>query len=142
MWALMAAPLIAGNDLREMDAETLAILTAPEVIAINQDPLGVQGRQISALASNNKPEIWVKKLSGVDTYAVALLNRAELTQEITVQWSDIGLPAGPAAVRDLWERADKGVFTGSYTATVPAHGVLLVKIVSAAEASTTATPKR
>jgi alpha-galactosidase len=130
MWALMAAPLFAGNDLRNMSQATKDILTAPEVIAVDQDPLGVQGKQISKLTGVNQPEVWAKPLSGANTYAVALLNRSEAPVDITVMWSDIGLPAGPATVHDLWDRADRGVFTDRYTANVPPHGVALVKIVS------------
>jgi alpha-galactosidase len=136
MWAVMAAPLIAGNDLREMDSETLAILTAPEVIAVDQDPLGHQGRPVTLVAGIHQPEVWAKRLSGENAWAVALLNRSDTGQEITARWEDVGLPVGPAAVRDLWDRADRGVFTGSYSAAVPPHGVVLVRIVSVPDAAT------
>jgi alpha-galactosidase len=131
MWALMAAPLIAGTDLRNMSQATKDILTAPEVIAIDQDPLGVQGAQVSPIIGQNQPEIWSKTLAGANARAVALLNRTAETLSITVKWADVGLPAGKATVRDLWDRADRGVFADSYTASVPSHGVVLVKIVSA-----------
>jgi alpha-galactosidase len=62
---------------------------------------------------------------------VALLNLSDSAADITVNWAEIGLPAGAAAVRDLWARADLGVFSDSYTASVPSHGVVLVKVVSA-----------
>jgi alpha-galactosidase len=128
MWAFMAAPLIAGNDLRDMDQSTLDILTAPEVIAIDQDPLGVQGRRITPSAQDL--QVWSKVLSGTDARAVALLNLSDSPADIKVTWSQIGLPAGEMAVRDLWARLDLGSFADGYTTSVPAHGVVLVKVVS------------
>ncbi|MBN1810985.1 MAG: hypothetical protein JXA14_04035 [Anaerolineae bacterium] len=106
MWALMAAPLIAGNDLRNMSQETRDILTAPEVIAVNQDPLGIQGARVTY-----RPpflQVWSKPLTGTNARAVALLNRSDEAANIIVNWSDVGLPSGPAAVRDLWERVNVG----------------------------------
>jgi alpha-galactosidase len=131
LWALMAAPLIAGNDLRDMSETTREILTAPEVIAINQDELGEQGRRIPSYGKDF--QIWSKILSGENIRAVALFNATEEPADITVHWEQIGLPAGPAQVRDLWERVDLGEFTDSYTAAnIPAHGVVLIKITSMA----------
>ena len=129
LWAIMAAPLIAGNDLRDMTPETLSILTAPEVIAIDQDPLGVQGARVS---DRGGLQVWAKRLEEDGAVAVALFNRTGSTADITATWSAIGLPAGSATVRDLWERADRGSFTDSYTASVPSHGTVLVKIVAGA----------
>jgi alpha-galactosidase len=130
MWAFMAAPLIAGNDLRNMDQPTLDILLAPEVIAIDQDLLGNQGKRITH--SGEDLQVWSRVLSGTDTRAVALLNLSDAAADITVNWSDVGLPAGAATVRDLWARADLGTFTDSFTTQVPSHGVVLVKVVSTA----------
>lgn len=132
LWALMAAPLIAGNDLRSMNQTTKEILTAPEVIAINQDELGVQGKRVTSYGKDF--QVWYKILSGENVRAVALFNATEEPADITVHWDKIDLPAGPALVRDLWERADLGEFSDSYTAAnIPPHGVVLVKIVSAVE---------
>jgi alpha-galactosidase len=130
MWAIMAAPLIAGNDLRSMSQAIRDILTAPEVIAVDQDVLGIQGTRISETAASYKPEIWSKTLSGVNTRAVVLFNRSEAAVDITVSWSDLGLPSGAAAVRDLWNRTDQGIFQNRYTANVLPHGVVLIKVVS------------
>jgi len=130
MWAIMAAPLITGNDLTEMSATTLDTLTNPEVIAVDQDPLGQQGRVVATPGPNL--EVWSKELTGTNTRAVALFNRGGGSADITVQWSDIGLPAGAATARDLWAQQDLGSFSGSYTAQdVPSHGVVMLKIVSA-----------
>jgi alpha-galactosidase len=125
LWAIMAAPLIAGNDLRTMTAETIAILTNPEVIAVNQDPLGIQGVPISA---STTLEVWAKQLTGVDTYAVILFNRTEAAADITVTWAELGLTTTSALVRDLWLQADVGVVADQYTATVPSHGVVMLTV--------------
>ncbi|MBN2084696.1 MAG: glycoside hydrolase family 27 protein [Anaerolineales bacterium] len=131
MWALMAAPLIAGNDLRGMPQATIDILTAPEVITVNQDPLGYQGRLVGNIEGKTKPEVWSKVLSGDNAQAVALLNRSDRAAEITVKWAELGLPDGPAKVRDLWMRTDLGTFASGYTASVPSHGVVLIRVESA-----------
>lgn len=130
LWSMMAAPLIAGNDLRNMDQATKDILTASEVIAVDQDSLGDQGTLISSLSNSDSLEVWSKPLSGSNMRAVMLLNRSEEDASILVRWNKIGLPSGPATVRDLWDRTDRGVFYNGYSANVPSHGVVLVKIIS------------
>jgi alpha-galactosidase len=130
LWAILAAPLIAGNDLRSMSAATNATLTNSEVIAVDQDPLGVQGRVVASPGTNL--QVWSKTLSATNTRAVALLNRGTVTASITVQWSALGIPTGAATVRDLWSHTDLGTFSGSYTAaSVPSHGVTLLKVSTA-----------
>ncbi len=129
MWAIMAAPLITGNDLSTMSATTKAILTNKEVIAVDQDPLGKQGRVVAGNGTNQ--EVWSKEMAGTNTRAVALFNRGTGSANITVQWSQLGIPTGAATVRDLWAAKDLGSFTGSYAATsVPGHSVVMLKIVS------------
>lgn len=125
MWSIMAAPLIAGNDIRTMTQATKDILLNNEVIAVDQDAAGLQGFRVK---SSNGLEVWCKPL-GTDgtTKAVALFNSSEAAADITVHWTDIGL-LGPVTVRDLWEHADKGSFDSSYTASVPAHGVVILKV--------------
>ena len=132
LWAIMAAPLIAGNDLRQMSQTTKEILTAPEVIAVNQDQLGVQGKRVAGYSADH--QVWSKILSGEDIRAVALFNASEEPADITVHWEKIGLPEGKAEVRDLWGPVDLGEFTDSFTATdIPPHGVVLVKVSSVTE---------
>jgi alpha-galactosidase len=130
MWCILAAPLIAGNDIRSMSAATKTILTNAEAIAVNQDPLGYQGRVVATPGTNL--QVWSKNLTGATTTrAVALFNRGSSAASMTVQWSAIGI-TGAATVRDLWSHTDLGSFTGSYTASsVPSHGVTLIKVVSA-----------
>ena len=128
MWAIMAAPLIAGNDLRSMSTSVKDILTASEVIAVDQDLLGVQGTRVKGKGSL---EVWKKKLYGTNTVAVGLLNRTNSPADITVTWADAGLPSGAATVRDLWAKSDLGSFTDTYTAkAVPSNGMAMLKITS------------
>jgi alpha-galactosidase len=129
MWCIMAAPLITGNDLSSMSTATKATLTNSEVIAVDQDPLGKQGRVVATPGSNL--EVWSKEMTGTNTRAVALFNRGSSSASITVQWSQIGIPTGAATVRDLWAAKDLGSFTGSYTANnVASHDVVMLKITS------------
>ena len=125
MWCLLAAPLMAGNDIRNMSAEIHDILTNKEVIAVDQDPLGQQGRRVRR---SNGLEVWEKPLAD-GSRAVALLNRTGAEANITVSWPDIGYPSHLAAkVRDLWAKKDLGEMKGSYAASVPSHGVVMVTI--------------
>ena len=115
MWAILAAPLIAGNNLGSMSATTEATLTNTEVIAVDRDPLDKQGHLAASPGTNL--QVWSKTLSGTNVRAVALLNRGTATASITVQWSALGIPTGAATVRDLWSHTDLGSFSGSYTAS-------------------------
>jgi alpha-galactosidase len=129
MWAILAAPLLAGNDIRSMSTATRGILTNAEVTAVDQDPLGSQGRLVATPATNL--QVWSKPLAGTNARAVALFNRSAASASITVQWSALGLPAGNATVRDLWTHADLGAFSNAYTsAGIPSHGVAMLKIAS------------
>jgi len=123
LWAMLAAPLIAGNDLRNMSKDTISILTNPEVIAVDQDPLGRQGRRVLALGNH---EVWTRLLHD-KTYAVLLWNRGSTLANIKVMWKDIGL-GSLQKVRDLWARTDRGVFTDSYSSEVLPHGVAMLKV--------------
>jgi alpha-galactosidase len=123
LWCLLAAPLITGNDLTQMTPQTLAILTNPEVIAIDQDPLGVEGHRVW---EEGPLDIWMKPLAD-GSKAVGLFNREQSTINITVNFSQIGI-RGRATVRDLWARKDLGVFNGSYSAAVVEHGVEMIRV--------------
>jgi alpha-galactosidase len=120
---LLAAPLIAGNDLRNMRPEIHDILTNKEVIAVNQDALGREGERV---AKNGDLEVWAKQLKD-GSRAVILLNRGAAEQQISANWEDLGYPSGvSASVRDLWQHKDLGKFTGKFSAAVPSHGVVMV----------------
>jgi len=125
LWALLDAPLIAGNDVRSMTPEIKEILTNTEVIAVNQDKLGQEGHRAK---KTGDLEVWAKTLADGGR-AVILLNRGATESEISVAWEDIGYTAHlPAKVRDLWAHKDVGTFTGSYSAKVPSHAVVMVKV--------------
>ena len=125
LWAMLAAPLIAGNDLSKMDDATKAILMNKDVIAIDQDPLGQQGRRV---AKDGDYEVWVRPLKGGDR-AVILFNRSSAAHDMKVDWEALDWPAGlKADVRDLWSKAVSKNVKGSYGASVPSHGVVMVRL--------------
>ncbi|HEV2435521.1 MAG TPA: NPCBM/NEW2 domain-containing protein [Verrucomicrobiae bacterium] len=132
LWCILAAPLITGNDLTSMSPQTLAILTNAEVIAVDQDPAGEQGIQVAGTALR---QVWCKPLgTDFNTKAVALFNLTSIASSMTVNWTNVGLQAGPATVRDLWAHSDLGMFTNSFATTVPADGVVMLKVAGAAPA--------
>jgi alpha-galactosidase len=125
LWAILAAPLIAGNDLRSMRSEIHDILTNKEVIAVDQDALGREGERV---AKNGDLEVWAKQLKD-GSRAVILLNRGTSAQEISANWEDLGYPGGVSAtVRDLWGHKDLGKFTGKFSGHVASHGVVMVTV--------------
>jgi len=125
LWAILAAPLIAGNDLRNMAPEIHDILTNKEVIAVDQDPLGREGRRVW---KDGDLEIWAKQQQDGSRAAV-LLNRGSSEQKIPLKWEQIGYPGHvPATVRDLWARKDLGRFTGEFSAAVAPHGVVMMTV--------------
>jgi alpha-galactosidase len=125
LWALLAAPLIAGNDVRSMDPQIHDILTNKEVIAVNQDALGRQGRRVR---KQGDLEVWAKTLSD-GSRAVILLNRSAVAADIQFAWVDIGYPEHlTASVRDLWLHKDLGKSSGNFSAKVESHSVVMVKI--------------
>jgi alpha-galactosidase len=128
LWAMMAAPLIAGNDLRTMNGTIQEILTNSDIIAVDQDPLGKQGAPLAN--SDTTLEVWSKPLTGSQTYAVALFNRGATSADITVNFADLGITSN-AQLRDLSNHLDLGCKTSSYTgAAIASHGVLMLKVVA------------
>jgi alpha-galactosidase len=123
LWALLAAPLLAGNDLRSMSPETKEMLTNSEVIAVDQDPRGVQGHRVW---DEGPLEIWAKPLAD-GSHAVGLFNRGESAMKITVDFKMLGITI-PIKVHDLWRHADRGAARDSYTADVAKHGVVFLKL--------------
>jgi alpha-galactosidase len=125
LWAIMAAPLIAGNDVRTMSAVTKAVLLNPEVIAVDQDSLGAQG----ILVWEPQPElqVWAKPLRD-GSRAVALLNRSPNADTITAYFSRVGLHTDSARVRDLWSHSEVGRFKGKYSTVVRPHGAVMVRV--------------
>ena len=123
LWALLAAPLLAGNDLSAMKPETIAMLTNREVIAIDQDRLGKQADRVWVEGSR---EIWARPLAD-GSKAVGIFNRFDWPQDIEISFREFGYKAGVKA-RDIWAAKDLGVLPNNYTARVPPHGVLLLRV--------------
>jgi alpha-galactosidase len=126
LWAIMAAPLIAGADLRALTPDAAALYTNAELIAIDQDRLGIQGRRIR---DDGDAELWSRPLAD-GRRAVALVNRSPVPLAISVAWTELGL-AGPAVVRDVWASADRGSHASAFGAEVPARDVVLLTVGSA-----------
>jgi alpha-galactosidase len=125
LWAMMAAPLIAGNDVANMSEATRAILLNREVVAVDQDPLGVQGHRV---AKDGEREIWLKPMSGGRS-ALLLFNRGVAPATIAATWTQLGLaPDAKLRVRDLWTHRDLPRARGVYSALVPPHGVQMVML--------------
>jgi alpha-galactosidase len=123
LWSMLAAPLLAGNDLRAMSPSILAILTNGEVIAIDQDKGGKQGQRVW---QSGDQEVWVRELDGGDT-AVAVFNRGAADAEVKVEWVDLKVKA-PAKARDLWAHQDVKLKGDSLIAKVPSHGVVMWRV--------------
>lgn len=126
MWCLLSSPLLIGCDMTQFDRFTLSLLTNDEVLDINQDPLGhPAGRK----AKVGDTEVWARQLHDGST-AAGLFNRGSETMKVTASWTDLGLK-GSQLVRNLWLRKDIGRRNGSFTAIVPPHGCVLVKLSKA-----------
>jgi alpha-galactosidase len=122
-WALLAAPLLIGCDMSRLDDFTLDLLTNDEVLAVDQDPLGLQG---SRRAKDGRTEVWARPLAD-GTLAVALYNRGSQGRTVRAAFADLGLK-GKQPVRDLWQRKELGRFREAFSAHVPQHGAVMVKI--------------
>jgi len=123
LWSLMAAPLIYSGDMNQLDAFTLNVLCNPEVIEVNQDPLGECARVIPA---GENTFVMVKQLEDGDR-AVGLFNRGEMETTVSVRWADLGIKGKPA-VRDLWRQVDLGRVAGEFAVRVPRHGGFLIRV--------------
>lgn len=122
LWAMLAAPLLAGNNLARMNETTRSILMNREIIAVDQDPLGVQGHRVGP------PQIWIKPLNDGST-AVALFNYVtdDEAEPLTLRLNDVGFE-GPVHARDLWAHKDLGMLHDSYTVTIPQGGVVMLRL--------------
>jgi alpha-galactosidase len=124
MWAILAAPLILGSDPRALSPATLAMLTNADVIAVDQDPLGVQGELVEQRGSR---QVWVKPLAG-GARAIALLNRGAIARRMSTAAEAVGVePASSYRLHDLWDGATTTT-TGKIAARVPAHGATLYRV--------------
>ncbi|MEX0653072.1 MAG: discoidin domain-containing protein [Phycisphaeraceae bacterium] len=137
LWCVTSSPLLAGNDVRAMFHDVQSVLLNTEAIAVNQDisfaelednPFG-SGKRVR---ESDGMQLWVKPLAD-GARAVLLVNTGESDQELSVSWSEAGLPEGEAQVRDLWAHENLGGFTNRYAAQVPPHGCKFLKIVPGSE---------
>jgi alpha-galactosidase len=122
LWCLLAAPLMAGNDLRTMSRETREILTNREVIGIDQDSLG---RQATRVWEKEGLEIWTKLLAD-GAEAIGIFNRSDAPRPVAFPWTQVGLPGRPSRVRDLWRHLGLTPIDDAFRADIPAHGVILL----------------
>jgi alpha-galactosidase len=126
LWSMLAAPLMAGNDLRTMTDDVREILTAPEIVAVDQDPRGKQGRRIRR---DGEIEIWTRDLATDGQRAIGVLNRGSEKREVRIALEDIGMdPRTPARVRDLWQRADIGEARDEILVTTSANSATILSI--------------
>jgi alpha-galactosidase len=123
LWAILAAPLLAGNDLRSMSPEILSILTNREVIDVDQDKLGKQGKQ--AWKSGDQ-EVWTRSLAG-GSQAVAMFNRATEPATIKIKWADLNLN-GTWKAQELWTHQNVQLTVPDYSVTIPGHGVVMLRL--------------
>jgi alpha-galactosidase len=128
LWAITASPLIMGNDPRTVTGDIKTILTNPEVIALDQDALGLQGTEVWESGDGNL-SVWAKPLNASGARGVVLLNAGASPSDVTFTLPQIGLGGGSAKVRDLVAHADLGTFDDSYTVSaIPSHGTATLKV--------------
>ncbi len=123
LWSLLSAPLLLGCDISKLDSFTLNLLTNDEVIAVDQDRLGIQARRV---IDKDSTQVWIKELSD-GSKAIGIFNLSTHFRKTTVQWNDLAL-SGNINVRDLWQQKDLGIKKDSYEVMIPPHGVSLIKI--------------
>jgi len=123
LWSLVAAPLIFSGDVTRVDDFTLGLLCNDEVIDVDQDPLGHAGYRVAKQGSG---EVWVRELED-GSKAAGLFNHASTEATVVADWTDLGV-RGRQTVRDLWRQKDLGQFEGRFSAAVPRHGVVLVRL--------------
>jgi hypothetical protein len=127
LWAISGAPLLLGADLTKLSKATTDTITNPEVIAVDQDALGLQCVKVDEATAGL--QVWAKPLAASGSLAVLFLNRTNSSAPIAVSWGALGLdPSSPAAVRDLWTQNDLGNSTVSYTANVPAGDAVMLTV--------------
>jgi alpha-galactosidase len=135
MWTMMASPLIAGNDFRKMSKETLSILTNKELIAVNQDALGIQGFKYSA---EDGLEVWVKPLSD-GNWAITFLNRSDVAKKINFDWTkntikdtdfnmELNATKTVFKIKDLWKNKEVGTTKKAFVADIASHDVITLKL--------------
>ena len=123
LWSLLAAPLLLGNDLSQLDAFTLNLLTNDEVIAVDQDPLGHAARRV---LDRDGWQVWVRELSG-GRHAIGVFNFGDHFRKLRLDAAELGLHDG-ASLRDLWRQQPAGTLHSGMEVGLPTHGVLLLSV--------------
>lgn len=127
LWAMSGAPLLVGADLTKLNQATIEILTNRDVLAVDQDALGLQA--IKVAEPHPGLQVWSKPLAEPGQHAVMLLNRSNTPAQISVDWKQIGLrESSPAVIKELWSGKELGSYSSSFAATVPANDALLLTI--------------
>jgi alpha-galactosidase len=124
LWAMLAAPLMAGNDVRKMADQTRDIFNNSEVIAIDQDALGKQGYRFM---KHFGKQIWAKELAGGD-WAVCYFNDSEESVQLRIDWTHLSFLKGTYRVRDVWQQKDLGRNEGEFRAPLPSHDVVVLRL--------------
>jgi hypothetical protein len=143
LWAISGAPLLVGADLNTLSEATGSTLTNPEVIAIDQDPLGLQAVKVRSDISG--VEVWSKRLARPGERAVLLLNRTDAKASVVmapvqVNWKDLGI-SGAVLVRDPWGRKELGKFDDHFSATVQRGEAVLLVVRGTEQSWTSVTPQ-
>jgi alpha-galactosidase len=123
LWCLQSSPLLIGCDMTQLDDFTLGLLSNDDVLAVDQDPLCKPAGRIT---KEGEIEVWGRDMAD-GSKVVGIFNRGEAPAKGEVKWSDLGL-SGKHHVRDLWRQAELGKFKDSFSADIPRHGVILIKI--------------
>jgi len=124
LWCLLRAPLLAGNDLRDMTEDTKSILMNTDVIAIDQDPAALPLKQVS---KDENTVVYMRPLKGGDI-AVGLFNRGAQAADMSVTWEQLGIKGKKIHARDLWKHAPVEVSGDKFSANVPSHGVVMLRV--------------
>ncbi len=124
LWCMLAAPLMLGADPAALEPADLEILTNPEVIAIDQDPLGRQGRRIRR---HGAVEVWCRELAD-GGWAAGFFNRGPRDATVDFAWKDLGFRGGPFRVRDLWARREIPEASEGWSGSVESHGAVLLRL--------------
>ena len=123
LWAIESAPLLLGTDLTKLDSADLALITDPEVIAVDQ-----AGRPAHPVSQATSQQVWISR-NPDHSYTVALFNLGDAASKVTAHWTDLGLQSSSSAmVRDLWRRKDLGAVVGSYSVTLAPHASVLLHV--------------
>lgn len=126
LWCLVCSPLLIGCDLDKLDDFTLNLLTNDEVLAVDQDPLGIPAKPVLKEGTSH---VWSKPMED-GSLAVGLFNEGQFKSKVSISWEKLGI-SGPQKVRDLWRQKDLGIYTGKFEADVTRHGVVLVNVTPA-----------